>query len=247
MNGSSPEEDKSLELSRAALVQKAATKAEALYARLGEITGMSRQEEGSDDTSVLQRKADTLSRFVKRHAHMLNGVAANGVELDEEGEAATPAGEPPAEEPKKGVKLSDRAWELVGDAVASMIMNDGKIEKDEGDSPIAKMMAENEWSRAQWDLVKPSTAKLGVLSLNRTGPNHTPYDSITLEMDNIAAIEELIAEGKLPEYLQAPLDDIKLRKVQEATGDAGEEATIHETAGSEPTPDELKGIEADRE
>jgi hypothetical protein len=230
MEGSSPEEDKDLRQSQAAIVQAAAVKAETLYARLGEISG-SAAEPGDPEASALQRRADTLSRFVNRYSHLLEDA-----EVEEESEEL------------KEVKVSPKAWEAVEEAVASVIMHDGRIEKDENGSPINALMEENEWSRSQWDLMKPAAEKLGVLSLNRKGTRHTPYDSITIEMDNIIAIEALIAEGKLPEYLLEPLRDIKVRKAQEAVETAAEDAVKEDAAAGqddaeEPTPDELEQIE----
>ncbi|HEX5455932.1 MAG TPA: hypothetical protein VFW77_01060 [Candidatus Saccharimonadales bacterium] len=237
MKGNSPEEEKSLELSQAALVQRAATKAEALYARLAEITGMSRQDADSGEVSVIQRKADALSRFVGKHTHLLGG--ENG-------------GDPEVEEEPKEVKLSPKTREAMEEAVASVIMHDGKIEKDDGGSPIAALSEENEWTKNEWNLAKPAVERLGVLSLNRTGGRHTPYESITIETHNVAAIERLIAEGKLPDYLLEPLQDIKVRLAQKAVGESIEEAEEEEAVASAPeeagpTADELKGIEAGEE
>lgn len=228
MKGSSPEEDEALRQGQASLVQAAAIKAEALYARLGEITGMSRQDADNGEISVIQRRADALSRFVGQYSHLLGG--ENGGEFEVE------------EEPKE-VKLSPKTREAVEEAVASVIMHDGRIEKDDGGSPITALSEENDWTKNEWNLVKPAVEKLGILSLNRTGGRHTPYESISIEMHNIVAIEKLIAEGKLPDYLLEPLQDIKVRMAKQAVDEAA--ASAPDETG--PTADELNGIESGEE
>lgn len=204
---------------QAALVEAASAKANALYARADEMEGV------GTEVSVMERRADALARFANNNAGVL--LEAGYREPAEE----------EIDQPKE-IKLSPKMWQSIEEAVASVAMHDGTVERGDYGPPSNLMVEENGWSKDYWHLVKRAADNIGVLSFNKPEEHFVTYDSITLEMDNIIILEGLIAEGKLPEYLEEPLQDVKALRAKEAADAA---------AAIEPSATELEEIEASGE
>lgn len=217
------------------LVWDAAYKRDDLEARLGQMQGSGAEATGAED-SALERKVEALSRFVNHYSHMEGG-PFEGPFGDKYVTAASKI--------KKGHegKLQDRTWAQIEEVITFVIAEDGVVERDEnGGSPTNVMIEATGWKKDRWYSIKNTTDRLGLLTFNGPEENFVTYDSISLELDNIRAIEELIVEGKLPEHLLEDMEELKARLIQESEQKKTESETkAAETEG--PSDAELREIE----